>query len=216
MRLVCGDMEYFCLRFCQISNDNHSSLHSVAPSSVPGGEGFDRSSPRRDDVSRVSQASGERISRALRWKDEPASMDSSPTAANFPPRPPAPGVCQLRGPTLDARRGVTFLVDSSSGPRARRRALPFWPPQLPSPAPRPRYRPTTRDPRAIIRLDNAATPRGGTGNISLSLSILFFSFHRARSYSTSTVPPRRPRDILSPAVHPPSNAERHDEHGLNL
>ena len=81
-------MEYFCLRFCQISNDIHSSLHSVAPSSVPGGEGFDRSSPRRDDVSRVSQASGERISRALRSKDEPASLHSSPTAANFPPRPP--------------------------------------------------------------------------------------------------------------------------------
>lgn len=60
----------------------------MAPSSVPGGEGFDRSSPRRDDVSRVSQASGERISRALRSKDEPASLHSSPTAANFPPRPP--------------------------------------------------------------------------------------------------------------------------------
>jgi hypothetical protein len=63
---------------------------------------------------------------------------------------PAPGVCQLRGSTLDARRGVTFLVDSSSGPRARRRALPFWPPQLPLPAPRPRCRTTTRDPRCSV------------------------------------------------------------------
>ena len=63
---------------------------------------------------------------------------------------PAPGVCQLHGSTLDARRGVTFLVDSSSGPRARRRALPFWPPQLPLPAPRPRCRTTTRDPRCSV------------------------------------------------------------------
>ena len=67
-----------------------------------------------------------------------------------PDPPPAPGVCQLHGSTLDARRGVTFLVDSSSGPRARRRALPFWPPQLPLPAPRPRCRTTTRDPRRSV------------------------------------------------------------------
>ena len=74
MILVGGD-EIFLPAF--LPNLGNPSLHSVAPSSVPGGEGFDRSSPRRDDVSRVSQASGERISRALRWKDEPSSKRSS-------------------------------------------------------------------------------------------------------------------------------------------
>ena len=70
----CGDFEIFFACVSAKYRMITPSLHSVAPSSVPGGEGFDRSSPRRDDVSRVSQASGERISRALRSKDEPSSM----------------------------------------------------------------------------------------------------------------------------------------------
>ena len=118
--------------------------------SVPGGGSTERALTRDDvsfDVSRVRAppfpcpVPGDPP--ACPCKDEPPIFFR-------PDPPPAPGVCQLHGSTLDARRGVTFLVDSSSGPRARRRALPFWPPQLPLPAPRPRCRTTTRDPRRSV------------------------------------------------------------------
>ena len=113
-----------------------------------------------------------------------------------PDPPPAPGVCQLHGSTLDARRGVTFLVDSSSGPRARRRALPFWPPQLPLPAPRPPMPHHHTRPAAI----SAATPWRGTGNISTSRP------HPARSTAISSIAGTH-RETFSPEptrTHPPS------------
>ena len=184
---------------------------------MPGGEGFDRSSPRRDDVSRVSQASGERISRALRSKDEPASLHSSPTAANFPPRPPrarsmSATRANSRCPTWRYIPGRFIVGTTGSAPSAAVLAASIAFARPATPIPPHHTRPAGHHPIGQCR---DAAGRDGE-HLSLSLSILFFSFHRARPYSTSTVPPRRPRDILSPAVHPPSNAERHDEHGLNL
>mmetsp|Transcript_8692 Transcript_8692/g.31830 ORF Transcript_8692/g.31830 Transcript_8692/m.31830 type:complete len:389 (-) Transcript_8692:993-2159(-) len=116
-----------------------------------------------------------------------------------PPASRVPGVCQVLGPTLDARNAVTFLVDSAAGPgrgAERRRSGALTAVALPA---IPRVRASVkREPRGPFedRRRRAGAQRLGLGN-SLTSRI-----RRVRSPALASVSSRRPARVLTNARLP--------------